>query len=412
MKLRSLFLASLAAMAMVSCSNENDQIINNGSNVEANALMQFGITVPASTRGDEVGLESENGFQNVTIVMKYTEPTPSTKVISLDNTKFTKSGQKLEMKAPELVNPGKADIYVFVNKIGDITDTSNLEELKVNADYSLTMDPLTSTIAKDDNFLMNNTNDVKRNIEFTEGERTDLTVQVDRVVAKMVEASPVEAFKVGINLTTQEGTQVEYTGKKLSIKLENYTFTALNTEAKQFLTSPVYCGTLFQQYTNAAFDAYNFTKAISTTDNITYCLENPGTTEATAIIYKAKAYWDDVEATESFYVIDGKLYLNFQALVDAGRAGDLKDTDSIEKFNSYGIKKYEAGYCYYKATIMTNASGEASETIVRNNVYKLNVNKVGDLGMTTPNGSGEDPTLLNLDVEMNKWTINLNSFEL
>ena len=49
MKLRSLFLASLAAMAMVSCSNEDDQIINVPEG--ETAQMRIALAFPTPTRG-------------------------------------------------------------------------------------------------------------------------------------------------------------------------------------------------------------------------------------------------------------------------------------------------------------------------------------------------------------------------
>ena len=43
MKLRSLFLAGLAVMAMASCSNEDDAIVNGGENAAKDAALQFPI---------------------------------------------------------------------------------------------------------------------------------------------------------------------------------------------------------------------------------------------------------------------------------------------------------------------------------------------------------------------------------
>ena len=78
MKLRSLFLAGLAAMAMVSCSNEDDQIIDNGGvKLEENARMQFSIAFPTanSTRAldenDANGLTTEQNVKSIQLILKY-----------------------------------------------------------------------------------------------------------------------------------------------------------------------------------------------------------------------------------------------------------------------------------------------------------------------------------------------------
>ena len=67
MKLRSLFLASLAALAMVSCSNENDPAIDGGeANVEKKALLELGFAFPKTTETratTEAGLATEYEFK-------------------------------------------------------------------------------------------------------------------------------------------------------------------------------------------------------------------------------------------------------------------------------------------------------------------------------------------------------------
>ena len=82
MKLRSLFLAALAATAMVSCTNENDPI-DEGKQVEKNAMMQFRVSFGslASTRANETdstatgskeaGLDLEQKFSEALLIAAY-----------------------------------------------------------------------------------------------------------------------------------------------------------------------------------------------------------------------------------------------------------------------------------------------------------------------------------------------------
>ena len=66
--------------------------------------------------------------------------------------------------------------------------------------------------------------------------------------------------------------------------------------------------------------------------------------------------------------------------------------------------RYEDGKCYYTADIYTNTA--SNKTIVRNNVYKLNVSSITKLGEPTPTPT-PDPASLNIEVKVLPWTINL-----
>ena len=67
MKVRNLLLAGLAVAAMTACSNENDEIVDNGQvQGTENALIRLGISYPTVTRatGDtEDGLTTEQLFK-------------------------------------------------------------------------------------------------------------------------------------------------------------------------------------------------------------------------------------------------------------------------------------------------------------------------------------------------------------
>lgn len=73
MKVRNLLLAGLAVAAMTACSNENDEIVNNGQvQGTENALIRLGISYPTLTRaaGDtEDGLTTEQAFKTAKVIV-------------------------------------------------------------------------------------------------------------------------------------------------------------------------------------------------------------------------------------------------------------------------------------------------------------------------------------------------------
>ena len=73
MKVRNLLLAGLAVAAMTACSNENDEIVDNGQvQGTENALIRLGISYPTVTRatGDtEDGLTTEQLFKTAKVIV-------------------------------------------------------------------------------------------------------------------------------------------------------------------------------------------------------------------------------------------------------------------------------------------------------------------------------------------------------
>lgn len=65
--------------------------------------------------------------------------------------------------------------------------------------------------------------------------------------------------------------------------------------------------------------------------------------------------------------------------------------------------------CYYRQPIYTGAAG--NNVIVRNNVYKLAINSVSKLGFPTIIPAA-DKTMMKLDLIIEEWTVNDNSFDL
>lgn len=419
MKLKNLFLASIAVAAMTACSNETEFLDNGNQTSVKDASMQFGIALPkgADTRagsnvnGDtETGLPTENLFTDVTLVIDHAS---SRDVFVFKYAEFTKSSnnanQMLYLKNSIAVASGDAKISAFLNASDalkkDLKEKATaLNELKVTGNYKDNINDLAKVggIAEENKFLMSGS---IPNQNIKSGEENPVTVTVDRVAAKLVEKSKKEAFKIDQPTVSTENKL------SLTITLQEYNFANLLQDTYTLKNTGVISSDLFNSYADApttTWDVYGTSKTIigatspDDTSNITYCTENK-TGNATLVLYKAVAKWGDNEV-KTFYVDNEKtVHLSFTELSEKFQIGGLKEDSSIADFAKHGIKKYDNGVCYYKS----NQIGE----INRNNVYYLNVKSIADLGTPTP-GETPDPSTINLTVAVNPWTINIVDIEL
>lgn len=423
MKLRSLFLASLAAMAMVSCSNEDDQIVNNAG--EKSALLNFGITVPvatttrgtttAGTDGELVGTTPENKINTIQFTVTNGQQNFTSPIYSLD-TDFTKTAEG-EYKMNDAVNvyPGMSTITVYVN--GAITNTVN-----AYTSASASMDDL-GDIANvaDENFIMSGT---KPGVNILSNETTPVSVEVTRLAAKLVEST--ENYVFPKTLTNSDGSQ----SVDVNIEFTEYTFANLN-KTSNVLEGNIYFadGNYFNAYVQSNVSALwknTFDDSKLVADKTTYCLENDNAGNATYIHYVAKvtlagAADPNLMGTDgTFYVYNGTMY-SWTALrgvtVSAGVVmGDLLDannysesTDNATLQSTLDVQKFTNGICYYSAPIQT---GNAAK-ILRNNWYILKINSVGGLGLPEIGTPDKKPnTMLLLSTQVKKWVVNTNDFDL
>lgn len=422
MKLKNLFLASIAVAAMTACSNETEFLDNGNQTVSKDASMQFGIAFPqgALSRageeigndGKETGISSENAFTDITVVIDY-ENSNNRDVLTFQRKDFTEQNgenkQMLYLKNSIAVQAGKATISAFVNASdalkADLIGKTALNTLKVTKNYSSSIDDLTEKggIAEADKFLMSGS---KAGEKFEKGQENPVSVPVDRVAAKLVEKSKTAAF-----IIKKSSFEPTSGAEDLSITLQEYNFANLTQDTYTLKNTTPIESDWFNEYASAAntsWDAYMTPKTISgstkpeETNNITYCTENL-TSNTTLVLYKAVAKWGNNEAKTFFVDTDDKVYLSFSELAKVYNLDGFTENSSIADFAVKGIKKYEGGVCYYKS----NKIG----SITRNNVYYLNVLSIADLGDPTP-GDTETPSTINLTVAVNPWTINLVDIEL
>lgn len=411
MKVRNLLLAGLAVAAMTACSNENDEIVDNGQvQGTENALIRLGISYPTVTRatGDtEDGLTTEQLFKTAKVIVNgdvhtyaYDDFTPST----------DPNEKGLYLKDGIPVSEGTANVYVILNLEGE--PTAPYANMTASASYSTSLDGLTDYVAKDGEFLMSNAGGLVATTNVEKGKEATVRVNVERAAAKLMEQSKKDAFT---NITP--GT---YNGKKLNITLKNYSFVNLQKDTYVLANATPIASNFFQAYdpTNATW-GYKTKEIVgniqeetpTATENITYCLENKDADNNTCVVYEAVATWDNETEPATFYVTsENVVYQDFATLHE--KFGNMLDASNLTAdskaadFRAAGvpIKMYEGGKCYYKADIYTNTT--ANKTIVRNNVYKLNVSSITKLGDPTPTPTPDAASLM-LEVKVLPWTINL-----
>lgn len=439
MKVRNLLLASLAVAAMTACSNDIDEIVDNGNQTaEGNASMQLNFSFPETgTRAaadKDAGTEFEYNVSEVTAILEYTE-TNKRKVVQGIKVKEGPNADKVVTATTDRfeVNAGTiSKIYVIINnKDANVTSESDLSKLTVSTqDYTLSgegLDYLTSTIAKNSNFLMSGISTTPVRVVAGTDAAT-ATISVNRVCAKLDETT--DANKQ-YDLVA-ENAVVSKNGKKVTVKITEHSYTNLNANSYVFArNNESWSGSTLQAYKSTnTFESYNWIAA-----GATYSLENiTGTSkdswnrdEATSVLYKGQVCLGDDELKGHFYVsaqfdkndnskVINTLYANWAELqADYNFKKEdgtvMSENDITEKFlKDNAIIQYSAGVCYYDAAILTDNS---TTDIVRNNWYQLKVNSIKDLGTPTPNPK-EDPehAYLILSVSVQPWTVQANNFDL
>lgn len=423
MKLRNLFLASLAAMAMVSCSNEVEGVDNSGAiNAEKNAKLQFNIGFPSAsgTRaegGFEEGSVNESKIQSVNVRVSYPEGTADD-IFNFDIEDFEKNGNVYSLipeKVMSVAPSAGATLYVTVN--GD--KTVNLNGT-VTAEYDATAS-ISTGIAENGNFLMSGKSEEPVPIVKNAADN-EATVKVDRVVARIDEITEnLEAeFTFETDYRNTQGAVVSTEQISMTAEVVDYAIFNLNKNSNTFFNQNFVTPSYFQEFLAKQENKISYAdfvnKAIGSTN--TYTLENNSSSMVTSVIYKVQYKYDNAALTGDFFtfVKDGVtvLYKDFASLDnDNGNrfsaAFSLNENSTYDEFIAAGVSKYEDGFAYYTQPIKTGTDA----IISRNNCYKLKVTKIGAIGKAVIDEiTAGEPTLLELTVEVKDWTVNMNEFEL
>lgn len=348
--------------------------------------------------------------------------------------------------------------------VDEFTGTYTIAE---NDPTSISLD-----LAKAGSFVMFNQNDAQRHlggdaatVTFTSANKTAANpakcenIYLDRAAARIDAPNAANATKI----TTGTGDNAPAT-KNLdlvdNIAYQNYAVSNLNTKTNvmqkwdsEYKTFSAPAGTYVLNYDtygdkyNNKGSLVNFGSATST-----YILENSTANlkNATALYlcYKANLTTTSDKDFEdgTFYRYDGKIYTSLKqiyddpsveypfvnadtdAKIDPAEAvniikdenGKLRDENTLAAFRQkYNIDVYEQGLMYYRVALDDQSYKFESTTlysILRNSIYKMNVNAVYDLGRDVPNGPTPDDKKPNYymqcTVTVNQWVVSTQPVDL
>lgn len=338
--------------------------------------------------------------------------------------------------------------------------------------FTATYTGTNSSLATAGSFVMFNQNDKQRKlggdkatVTFTSANKTATSpakcenIYLDRIVARIDAPNAANAK----NITPGTGDNAPAT-KNLdlveNIEYQDYAVSNLNTktnvmqkwesEYTKFL-APVDTYTLdYDTYGNKFNNngsLVNFGQAASN-----YVLENTtgDLKKATAVYLRYKANLKTTAAKDfedgTFYRYDGKIYTSLQQIYDdptveypfvnadtgvkvepakaikeiKDENGKLKDENTLATFREkYNIDVYEQGLMYYRVALDDQSYKFESTglySILRNSIYKMNVNTVYDLGRDVPNGPTPDDKKPNYymqcTVTVNQWVVSEQPVEL
>lgn len=405
MKLKSLFLVGLAAVAMTSCSNDNEPG-DNGGNVAKNAIFNFSIALPNATvtrvDGTAPGTAQEQKVNDVTLVLTYGSGIPTfTKTYQVSA--FTRNGTVYTLAKPEKVSPGSAKLTVYVNSKKVPTKTT------VETALATGLGEYASTTGEG-NFFMSGESSKNYNILPNKTNTADV-VKVNRIAVKLDEiTADQDPAAEGNQYTFSPTASTLSPATEMKITLTDYAYSNLNKKSNALAGSSKYysASDFFNPFVEDQTEnkwSNTFPNTTSMGKHVTYCFENAATPAPTKIYYKANVSVTGVASGKNFYVYENKLYKDFselnavfnKALTEAFKLTD--NSSNTDFMTMIGAKKYTAGVCYYSSIIHTDG-------IERNNWYKLKVTGIKDLGLPEIDvpAPGE-PTYLIFSVEVNPWNV-------
>ncbi len=424
MKLRNLFLVSLAAMAMASCSNEVEGVDN--GNFAKDAKMQLAITFPQTnkTRAGENDLAKGEAYEqqinDLTVVVVNGRDLTVVSYTSDELVNGKVETTKVNMTPVFEVSAGTVNVYAYVNYGKGSITAGNYTTYEENASYAgLSINNNVANV-EGANFHMNGST---ANVEISPNVTNYAQVVISRVAAKITEATAEKSYthedlEYGANLTIElTDYSLVNLGKKVNVLSDNATsITSENAYNFYAGSSNETYQNLFENMPQAGIDAKN---------KDSYCLANQSSGNATHVIYKAKATFAEVDGVKvtdedgTFYIRnnkEGTPTVYSLAQLQSTYPGVYNNCDqntTTEDWSKLGVKKYTEGYCYYKHAITTATEGGNAAEILRNNLYLLNVTNIKDLGTPELDTPNPDPTtLLEVEVIIKAWTFNQNDITL
>ena len=452
-KLMSLLL--FAAVTQYSCINDADVVIADDTHSESNGNLALFFEIPnvATSRSAESsgvtteGSKEEYAVKSLTVYLfdSTTKTLKDQQELKNINRTVT-SGQNIQYTADKItVNPGTYNIFAIANGKA-ITGNISTQEAFLNAVDAVTYSAGKIPSVPENGFVMTNRGAANLNVEVkkpTDSDKvTSVSIGLERVVAKVELTQTQETFP----LTDPSGKTY------CTIKLNNFRMLNLATQFYTFRHTAVLNS--FQEpdsYTDENFGDINDGNwagmAQANSWSHIYCLENCMFLDAQLNAYSTgvmfKANMDiapdhvfnengDVVSNQSNWPTNMFYFnYNFYTSVDAIRKlvlnnlpDDVTDNSTTEELARYSIKRFkktENYSCYYNYWIkhLDNNSPEMGVMefgIVRNNIYRLSVNKIAGLGSGEPFIDPDQPDEYKAELDINfnvfPWAVRNQDVEL
>lgn len=447
MKLRNLFLASVACAGLfTACSNEMDEVIDNGGNGTNNAEVAyatFSLQMPAGTSSTraaadtEVGSDAENLVSEVTLLFFNTTDHSLTDSKTVTLAELTPNANKTVYQTGALkVTKGTRFIYAFVNAN---TEIKGLVADNTNAAWTKIMGEGTGTAAQmsvDNKFAMSNADAAAPvQINYTKAEdaaKSPFGIKVERTVAKITYTGTKTVFPINnsngtlyAQIQLQEISLINtnnayYNLRRVSDNNDgsNFVIGGAENDGFNYVVDPN-----FNQKAPGT-GMFGKTDYTAIKDSKFYCLENTMTEEAqlngvtTGAMFKARVTLDNQNFV-TFYRYNGMLYTDAAKVKELVGGVPADFTESVENWSTYMVDYYKDGICYYPYWIKHVDNGNPESMgimefgIVRNNVYKLAVSTISGIGAPTDKIDPENPdetteAYISVNVEVKEWTVRKN----
>lgn len=279
--------------------------------------------------------------------------------------------------------------------------------------------------------------------------RVDVPTSASTLTKEALPADASAALKKAVEDANKKVTKIELVQYALS-NVTNKTYVMQNWNKAESVWSLLIPGdaTLSQTKTDFGekylFKDGGFKPLTGATND--YIFEN-NKSDATAMYFEYKVTLDGTKfegradfTDGTFYRYNNVIYTSFAqilkayagvaGLFDSKSATDLqKELDKAKKVETgegaktvetklsefrakYGIEVFNEGKTYYKQVITDKQLGK--DVIQRNTIYRLNVNKIFNVGAQVPNGEIDKNGLFYLDVTVtvNPWVLNTQNVTL
>lgn len=452
MKLRNLFLASAAIAGLFSaCSNEMDEATDGGAQSKEEAYVSFAIQMPSSaaTRAaDEAGSDEESKVSEVTLLFfdKVSHNLVDIKNISTFNEGTTSNVYNTDAFT---VTKGSRLIYAFANAqpaIKKFVTNDNGAAYKAITEGVGT--DLASDLSANNKFTMSNAGVVKAtDVNFkTEAAAiaAPVSIEVERTVAKIVYTGDTFAFPIKRPADGGKIGDVKLTDMTLINANKKYFYlrrvtsnadgsgAVIGGEEKDgttYVVDPNFTqkvGDITSEYILDNFfaneAAYNKTIATNATF---YCHENTMSQNGqymgatTGVTFKAEVVVNGQQGAATFYRYNGQIYTTEKDVKTAANITANVTEWDVADWKDKGVDFYKDGICYYHYMIKhvdnndPTTMGIMEFGVVRNNVYKLAVTSINEIGATTPDIKPENPdetekAYIAVSITVKDWTVRSN----